>query len=130
MDFCNFKSEKQGENKPFVSRIVFSDDATFHVSGKVNRHTVRIWALEQPHATVEHQRGDSPKINVFCAISREKLQANSDEFVFQQDGASPHWKLEVRRYLNGELPQRWIGRKGTDDLAIHPWPPRSPDLTV
>jgi hypothetical protein len=32
--------------------------------------------------------------------------------------------------LNGELPQRWIGRKGKDDLAIHSWPPRFPDLTV
>ena len=157
IDFCNFISEKQEENESFVSRIVFSDEATFHLSGKVNRHNVRIWALEQPHATVEHQR-DSPKINVFCAISRKKvygpfffeentvtgntylnmlqtwlfpqLQVDSDEFVFQQDGAPPHWKLEVRRYLNGELPQRWIGRKGNDDLAIHPWPPRSPDLTV
>ncbi|CAI6356415.1 unnamed protein product [Macrosiphum euphorbiae] len=59
-----------------------------------------------------------------------QLQADSDEFVFQQDGAPPHWKLEVRRYLNGELPQRWIGRKGNDDLAIHPWPPRFPDLTL
>ena len=59
-----------------------------------------------------------------------QLKADSDNFVFQQDGAPPHWKLEVRGYLNGELPQRWIGRKGNGDLAIHPWPPRSPDLTV
>ncbi|VVC37581.1 Protein of unknown function DUF4817,Domain of unknown function DUF4371 [Cinara cedri] len=72
IDFCDFISEKRGENESFVSRIVFSDEATFHVSGKVNRHNVRIWALEQSHATVEHQR-DSPKINVFCAISREKV---------------------------------------------------------
>ncbi|CAI6343896.1 unnamed protein product [Macrosiphum euphorbiae] len=72
IDFCNFISEKQEENESFVSRIVFSDEATFHLSGKVNRHNVRIWALEQPHATVEHQR-DSPKINVFCAISRKKV---------------------------------------------------------
>jgi hypothetical protein len=35
-----------------------------------------------------------------------QLQADIDEFVFQQDGAPPHWKLEVHRYLNGELPQR------------------------
>ncbi|CAI6345846.1 unnamed protein product [Macrosiphum euphorbiae] len=26
-----------------------------------------------------------------------QLQADSDDFVFQQDGAPPHWKLEVRR---------------------------------
>jgi hypothetical protein len=45
---------KKQENESFISRIVFSDEATFHLSGKVNRHNVRIWALEQPHATVEH----------------------------------------------------------------------------
>jgi len=27
------------------------------------------------------------------------------------------------------LPQRWIGRTGPKDLALHSWPPRSPDLT-
>jgi hypothetical protein len=52
--------------------LFFSDEATFHLSGKVNRHNVRIWALEQPHATVVHQRY-SPKINVFCAISSKKV---------------------------------------------------------
>jgi hypothetical protein len=41
-----------------------------------------------------------------------------------------HWKLEIRRYLNDEFRQRWIGRKGNDDLVIHPWLPRSPGLTV
>jgi hypothetical protein len=49
-------------------RLVFSDEATFHLSGKVNRHNVRIWGTENPHATVQHER-DSLKVNVFCAIS-------------------------------------------------------------
>jgi len=41
-----------------------------------------------------------------------------------------HRKLEVRRYLNDELLQRWIRRIGAIDLAIQPWPPRSQDLTA
>jgi len=52
--------------------LFFSEEATFHESGKVNRHNVKIWALEQLHATVEHRR-DSPKINVFCAKSMKKV---------------------------------------------------------
>lgn len=43
---------------------------------------------------------------------------------FQQDGAPPHFSLQVRNYLNQEFPHRWIGRRG----AIE-WPARSPDLT-
>ncbi|VVC46002.1 Protein of unknown function DUF4817 [Cinara cedri] len=45
IDFCDFIYEKRGENESFVSRIVFSDEATFHVSGNVNRHNVRIWVF-------------------------------------------------------------------------------------
>ena len=54
----------------FLAKVQFSDEATFHVSGAVNRRSVRIWESENPHAYVEHQR-DSPDVNVFCAISSQ-----------------------------------------------------------
>jgi hypothetical protein len=47
----------------------------------------------------------------------------------QQDGAPPHFHLEVRRPLSTILPQRWIGRTSNEDSALIPWSPRSPDLT-
>ena len=31
------------ENEAFLKRVCFSDEATFHVSGKLNKHNVRIW---------------------------------------------------------------------------------------
>jgi hypothetical protein len=31
------------EDNDYLKRVVFSDEATFHISGKVNRHNVRIW---------------------------------------------------------------------------------------
>jgi hypothetical protein len=36
----------------FLRRLVFSDEATFHLSGKVNRHNFRVWGMENPHASV------------------------------------------------------------------------------
>lgn len=42
---------------------------------------------------------------------------------FQQDGAPPHFGIEVREFLNQTFPGRWIGRRGTIE-----WPARSPDL--
>ena len=37
------------DNDPnFLTMIMFSDEATFHVSGHVNRHNVRIWGSEPP----------------------------------------------------------------------------------
>jgi hypothetical protein len=60
------------EEDGFMERLIFSDEATFHISGKVNRSNIRIWGTEHPHAMIEHQR-DSEKANVFCAVSRKKV---------------------------------------------------------
>ena len=65
-DFCEEMLLKMEEND-FVERLIFCDEATFHISGKVNVHNFRIWGTEQPHAQIQHQR-DSPKVNVFCAV--------------------------------------------------------------
>jgi len=40
----------------FLDRAVFSDESTFHISGKVHRHNVRIWGTENPHEMVQHER--------------------------------------------------------------------------
>jgi hypothetical protein len=76
----------------------------------MNRHNV--WGTENPHVILEHER-NSPKVNVFCAISKGKvygpfffventvtgnsyldmllpqLEEDSNDFIFQQDGAPP-----------------------------------------
>jgi hypothetical protein len=118
------------EDDKLLPRVIFSDEATFHLSGKVNRHNVRIWGLQNAHTTLEHER-DSPKLNVFCAISQTKfygpflfdentvtgvtylamlqnwllsqISEDSEDFIFQQDWAAPHWHRDVRRFLNESL---------------------------
>lgn len=47
-----------------------------------------------------------------------------DQTWFQQGGASPHFGVDVRAYLNTQFPRRWIGRRGEIE-----WLARSPDLT-
>jgi hypothetical protein len=54
------------------ARFIFSDEATFHINCKVNRHNVRVWGTESPHVTLEHER-DSPKVNVLCHFKGEGL---------------------------------------------------------
>ena len=65
---CRIKSHIENYDD-FVNRLTFSDESTFHLNGKVNRHNVRTWESETPHVVIEHET-DSPKVNVFCAISR------------------------------------------------------------
>jgi hypothetical protein len=141
-----------------ADKLVFSDEVCFHLSGKVNRHNMHIWGTENPRTTVQHV-SDSPKVNVFCAISSRRgygpfffaeknfngfayldmlqlwllpqLQEDSDNFILEHDGAPPHFHLEVRRHLSNTLCQRWIERmsKCNEDSALNPWAPMSPDLT-
>jgi hypothetical protein len=64
--FC-VEMQADMEDEDFVGRLVFTDQASFHVNEKVNRHNLRIWGTENPDSTIEHVR-DSPKMNVFCTI--------------------------------------------------------------
>ena len=105
---------------------------------------------------MEHVR-DPPKVNVFSAVSSCKvyeqfffveptvtginyldmlqlwlipqLQEDSEDFVFQQDGAPPHFYCDVCAHLIANLPGRWIGCASHSDSPLLTWPPWSPDLT-
>ena len=130
----------------------------FFLSGKVKRHNTRIRGSQNPHVLIEMER-DSPIVNVFCAISRRRVfspfffmedsvtgkvyldmlenwlmpQLADEEalgYIYQQDGAPPHWHKEIREYLNEHLPGRGVGRAAATDNTFSTWPPRSPDLTV
>ena len=139
------------EDPEYLNTVFFSDEATFHISGRVHRHNVRIWGEENPHVSQEHER-DSPKVNVWAGMFRDQiigpfffeeetirqenfldmlinfacpqLRPRRRNMIFQLDGAPAHWGLRVRNFLNTNFPERWIGRDGPT-----PWPPRSPDLT-
>lgn len=83
---------------------------------------------EFPHVVVKHKI-NSPKINVWCASSRDsnwhiiflcgtncnftKLSRYvamycDEKIIFLQDGAPPHFANTVRNYRNEKFPQRWI----------------------
>jgi hypothetical protein len=154
LDFCLQLQDLMSSDDHFLEKVQFSDEATLHVSGAVNRRSVKTWGSENPHAYVEHQR-DSPKVNVFCAISSQKQYSpfffaeetvigityldilqlllmpqsqNIPMFIFQQDGSPTHFQCEVRRYLNTMLPGRWIECASGNDQPLMLWPPRFPDI--
>ena len=61
------------ENDPSIlDNIWFSDEAVFHLSGKVNRRNTRMWGTKNPKVIEEKER-DSPKLVVWCAISAKGI---------------------------------------------------------
>ena len=87
------------EEDEFNERLVLSDEATFHTNGKVNRYNVRIWGEENPHVTTEHER-DSPKVNVFCAISKNHVHG---PFFFEENVTGNVYLWMLQNWLMDEL---------------------------
>lgn len=101
------------------------------MDGKVHKHIVRIWGAKQPKDQKESGK-DNEKVTVWTLTSVNKafgpsyfaslivtttnykhsmtshflsvLLTLSSDTIFQQDGAKPHYSFEVRRSLNGKLP--------------------------
>jgi len=76
LDFCLQLQDLMSSNDHFLEKVQFSDKATFHVSGAVNLHNVRIWGSENPRAYVEHQC-DSPEFLCFVQSPVKKCTFHS-----------------------------------------------------
>ena len=142
----------QGDDQ-WIKRWMFTDVATFDVSGRVNTHNYLIWGTENPDVSYELQRA-SPKQNVWCRVTSEKvygpfffkeetvvavnyldmieryvvprLQQDGilDIIIYRRDGAPPHWAIIVREQLNHIFNDHWCGHDGPIL-----WSSNSPDLT-
>ncbi|GBN01568.1 hypothetical protein AVEN_231566-1 [Araneus ventricosus] len=91
---CSFPTEilSRIENEHyFLNRIIFSDEKTFLVSNKVNKHNWRISGSENPHAVQGVER-NSPKINVWCALLRDTVIG---PFLFAETSVTTNIYLDV-----------------------------------
>lgn len=147
VEFCEKMLGMIDEDNTFIDRIWWSDEATFKLNGHINRHNCVYWSADNPGLIIEKEV-NLPGICVWAAISsngllgpyffdgtvtsekylgmlREYLWPRiRQNYLFQQDGAPPHYGRNVRQWLNENLAERWIGRRGHIE-----WPPRSPDLS-
>jgi len=62
----------QIESANLINKILFSDVATFHTCGKVNRHNCCIWADKKPPNFLEWER-DTSKVNVWLGMTQSKV---------------------------------------------------------
>lgn len=68
-EFCRDRLEKL-KNYEFNDRLIFSDETTFQVSRKVNKHSTCMRSIENSHVTLEYVQ-DFTKVNVICAMSKK-----------------------------------------------------------
>lgn len=137
----------------FQNRILWTDEASFKLNGCVNRHNCVYWSDTNPHELLEQELNvpgvnvwagvwsggivgpyffngtvtGASYLEMLQDVVLPELQNNplfeNTNFIWQQDGAPPHYSLVVRECISSNFDE-WIGRRGTTD-----WPPRSCDLT-
>ena len=152
LQYAEDMREWMAREPALLDNILWSDEAIFFVGGFVNKHNCHYWADSNPHKII-HKIQNKQKLTVWCGISSSRLVGpfiiretmngdrylhmlqtqvwpevstweNAENIILMQDGAPPHFKTEVRNWLDNTFPDRWIGRAGP-----HLWPARSPDLT-
>ena len=149
--FCKVILDQIALDPKFHHRIVFSDEANFHVDGHVILHNSIYYGETNPNIVITRQV-NSPSIGIFAAcgidgivsfrIFRGRINSNRSLSIlqediwpyfrhrhnklFQLDGAPAHFGIKVRNFLDEKFKMRWIGR-GSQFIA---YPPRSPDFSI
>ena len=152
LEFCETWQTRLKEDSMFHQKIVWSNEAKFHINGSVHTHNCTFVSEENPNNPTEYT-ANSPSVNVWGAVWNDEIvgpvffetaltsedylkllnkyvypyivtQLSAHDLIFQQDGTRPYFTREVRDDLNKHLPKKWIGRRGPIEL-----PPKSQDLT-
>lgn len=154
INFCEGMLVKIQEDRNFLKRIIWTDEAKFDREGIVNRRNWHYWAAENPHFKRSISSQYKFSFNVFCLVMDnqvkfqiynepltslkylEILRTTVSDFLddlplnvrqnawYQLDGAPAHSTNEVYHELTETFQDRWYGRNGP-----WLWPARSPDLT-
>jgi len=153
-DFCLSMLQKINSCDVYLPNVLFSDEATFSLSGTVSSHQFRIWSNENPHVKVELPR-HSPSITIWVGYTqhfrigpyffestvtgdnyRELLTKEVIPFLkthrklkrttFQQDGAPSHTAMKTIELLTkkSHFEKRVLSLR-----TESPWPANSPDLS-
>ena len=78
----------------YLKCVVLSNEASFRVSEKVNKHKVRIWGSQNYCEVVEKER-DSPKLNVWCGLKHNQIIG---PFVFAESTITANICLDMLKH--------------------------------
>ena len=81
IEFCRKFLKLCDDDENWISKILFTDEAHFHLNGDVNTHNVRIWSTDNPNEVIE-QPLHSPKVTVFCGFSSKFI---TPPYFFEDD---------------------------------------------
>lgn len=155
--YADWVLEQQQLDADFSKKILFSDEAYFHLSGYVNKQNCRIWGEENPQE-IQERPLHAQKVIVWCALWAGGVIGPyffEDDQGRTQTVTSQRYQTMLRDWFwdqieDFDLENMWFQQDGapahrtnpTIDLLHHKfpnrvialfgdvnWPPRSCDLT-
>lgn len=153
MALCQELLTRQNEDRNFINKIIWTDEATFSTAGCFNRKNMHMWSQQNRHEIREIKFQGRRSIHVWCGILGNRVLGpiffngnltgprfynflnneisdildnlpRQEGLIWQMDGAPPHNVQPVTEFLNQRFPT-WIGKNG----PIR-WASNSPDITV
>lgn len=155
VEFCDEMMRRCDEDNQFFNWICFSDEATFELSGSVNRQNLRNWADVNPHWMRDSHTQHPQKLNVWAGIIGQNIvgpyfiagNINAENYVhllrtevvpriqeitglafeqvWFQQDGAPAHFAVITRDYLNEI----FHNKWIGRRGSIEWPPRSPDLT-
>ena len=124
-DFAVEMLSRIEENDKYLDLVLFSDESTFHVGGKVNRYNCRIWGNENPHQVTEYER-DTPKLNVWLGRHKNGVIG---PFFFMESTVTGHSYLDMLensafaqiQYLPVSYSSRMVPRLTSTEMLPYFW---------
>lgn len=155
--FADWAQDRLAEDAEFYRKIIFSDEAHFHLGGYVNKQNSRIWGTENPHVVGEKPMHPQ-RVTVWCGFWSGGIIG---PFFFENEGGAAvtvngeRYRAMLTDYFFGEIEDEdlgdiWFQQDGatchTANATIEilreifenriisknadvNWPPRSCDLT-
>lgn len=159
LQFCLWARERLDNNQNFFRNVLFSDEATFHNTGELNRHNCVYWSQENPHwvRAINHQQRWS--LTTWCGIVNGYLigpyffdnHVNGQNYLNFLTNELPNLLVDVDAQTRENMWFQHDGAPGHRSLVVQQfldqtfqnrwigqgraefnhveWPPRSPDLT-
>lgn len=156
LNYCYWAQGNFLNDRNFLGKIMFTDEATFTTNGIVSSQNCRYWARNNPNWVINCKDQYSQKVNVWCGILGDRIigpfffnqSLNAHRLVNFLDGELwdeiENLPLDLRRDMyfqldgasihNSRIVRQWLNQQFPmrwigRNSPFELWPPRSPDIT-
>lgn len=96
IEFCEDMMERIDNDPNILRNLIFTDEATFQITGTLNRHNCRYWAVENPNWMRESKSQYPQKINVWAGILYDQIIG---PFFFEGNLTAPMYEEMLRNQI-------------------------------